>query len=151
MTKTKDKIENIWKCSECKGVFTDSQSDAQRDDRCPLCFTAFEQMPYEAPHLIARKDLVTSEKDEIRYIVILAQIVTMGEFGKQFSIAYDWDEESFTTHKEAIKHGFKTRGSDDFNIGKIINDNLLGFYWMNKLLQNYNLKEIAEQIGLENK
>ena len=50
--------EMIWKCSKCKGVFTDKLSEAEDDDRCPLCKMAFSQMPYEPPHEIADRIII---------------------------------------------------------------------------------------------
>lgn len=94
---------------------------------------------------------MTETKDKIRYIVILQQIITTGDYKTQFSHSYGWDGEEFNRRARAAKHGFEIRGSDDFNIGELINDRLVRFYWMNELLQDYDLKEIAEQIGLENK
>jgi hypothetical protein len=45
-------------------------------------------------------------------------------------VDYSWDRRRFSTHDEAVDHGFELRGSDDFNIALIEGDILTGFYWM---------------------
>lgn len=47
------KKELQYRCLKCKQVFSDTERDAEDDDRCPKCKVAFSQMPYEAPHEIA--------------------------------------------------------------------------------------------------
>lgn len=79
----------------------------------------------------------------MRYIVIFQQIV-----GSKWEVAYSWDQERFTERKAAISHGFKTRGSDDFNIGVLKNGRLSQFCWMDEPL-DFPLREIADQIGLK--
>jgi hypothetical protein len=49
----------LWKCLSCEDTFTDKQLDSVDGDRCPLCFMAFSQMPYEPPH--ATTDYVRSD------------------------------------------------------------------------------------------
>src|SRR5947209_2044856 len=46
-----------------------------------------------------------------------------------------------------VRHGFKIRGSDDFNIGVVKGGKLVSFDWMEKPL-DYDLNEVAEYIGL---
>lgn len=45
-------------------------------------------------------------------------------------IHYSSDDERFVTREEAIAHGFRTVGSDDFNIGVWQGDNLVSLDWM---------------------
>lgn len=79
----------------------------------------------------------------MRYIVIFQQVV-----GKQCEIAYSWDQEKFEDRAAAVRHGLKTRDSDDFNIGVLRNGRLAQFCWMDEVL-DYPLGEIADQIGLK--
>lgn len=81
-----------------------------------------------------------------RYIVICQQIV--GGDRVAIETAYGWDGKFFPRKDLAISHGFKIRGSDDFNIG-VVNwkGRLIEFRWMEKPLE-YPLGEIANQIGL---
>lgn len=60
------------------------------------------------------------------------------------------DLEQFDTNKAAIKHGFEITGSDDFNIGRIVDGRLVEFLWMKKPLKtsDIELHEIADDIGL---
>ena len=83
---------------------------------------------------------------DIKWIIIFQQIV--GGDGRPFETAYHWDGEYFKDWGWAKSHGFDTRGSDDFNIGKVVDGKLVGFYWMKKLLNDYPLREISEEIGL---
>lgn len=81
------------------------------------------------------------------FIVIFA-LAWMNEHG--FGIGYDWDGMRFNNRADAIKHGWKTRGSDDFNIGQTYGDNLIWFGWMDQRLDEdiEGMTEIAEAIGL---
>lgn len=77
------------------------------------------------------------------FIVIFQQVV-----GSDLSIEYSWDGQRFQTRRSAIKHGLRTRGSDDFNIGELYHGELFRFTWMEKPL-DYDLEEIAGGIGLK--
>lgn len=65
-------------------------------------------------------------------------------------IHYSWDGERFNNRNDAIKHGFKLRDSDDFNIGQTYGDDLIWFGWMDE--RHYEdeetMREIAESAGL---
>lgn len=68
-----------------------------------------------------------------------------------WGFGYDWDGERFKTLAKASKHGWRTRGSDDFNIGHVIGNRLVWFGWMDEQHDEDNdtMAEIAEAIGLE--
>lgn len=65
-------------------------------------------------------------------------------------ISYSWDGERFNNRNDAIKHGLRTRGSDDFNIGQTYGDDLVWFGWMDQRMDEdeSTMAEIAENIGL---
>lgn len=81
--------------------------------------------------------------------IVICQSAWMNERG--FGISYDWDGERFTTSKRAIKHGWKLRGSDDFNVARVQGDRLIWFGWMNEKMDESaeTMAEIAEAIGLD--
>lgn len=66
-------------------------------------------------------------------------------------ISYSWDGVRFNNRNDAIKHGLKTRGSDDFNIGQTYGDDLIWFGWMDERLEedDDSMRDIAENIGLD--
>lgn len=82
------------------------------------------------------------------YIVIL-QYLWCNETG--VGIEYTSDCIKFDKRDMAIKHGFKLRESDDFNIGVIEGCKLISFDWMGKPVgeSEETLAQIAELIGLE--
>lgn len=65
-------------------------------------------------------------------------------------LSYAWDGERFNNRNDAIKHGLKTRGSDDFNIGQTYGDDLIWFGWMDQRHDEDEdtMRDIAEDIGL---
>lgn len=67
-----------------------------------------------------------------------------------FGIDYSWDGERFNNRNDAIKHGWKLRGSDDFNIAQTYGDDLIWFGWMDERIDEDEdtAREIAEQVGL---
>ena len=83
-----------------------------------------------------------------KYIVI-QQYLWCNENGG--GIEYCSDFEEFDRRDKAIKRGFKTQGSDDFNIGVIENGRLISFDWMAKPVSESeeSLKEIAEALGFD--
>jgi hypothetical protein len=80
------------------------------------------------------------------YVVLCGQIVGSQEHG--FECVYDFDGERFADREKAIKHGFKVRGSDDFNIGVIEDGKLVSLDWMDKPVDTDAdiLGGIAEQV-----
>lgn len=66
-------------------------------------------------------------------------------------ISYSCDGERFNNRNDAIKHGLKTRGSDDFNIGQTYGDDLIWFGWMDERMDEDedSMRDIAENIGLD--
>jgi hypothetical protein len=81
------------------------------------------------------------------FIVVL-QSAWMNDGG--YGINYAWDRVRFNNRNDAIKHGLKTRGSDDFNIGQTYGDDLIWFGWMDRRIDETedDMREIAEEIGL---
>jgi hypothetical protein len=80
------------------------------------------------------------------YIVIFQQVI--GSPGSGYAIDYASDLVRHATREAAISHGFKTRGSDDFNIGTITEDRLDGFYWMDKPCDD-DLQKIADHLAID--
>lgn len=82
------------------------------------------------------------------FIVVLSSCWT-NEGG--FGFNYSFDGERFNNRNDAIKHGWKLRSSDDFNIGQTYGDDLIWFGWMdqNGGEDEETMHEIASQIGLQ--
>lgn len=84
-----------------------------------------------------------------REYIVICQSAWMNESG--FGINYGWDRERFKTRAKAIKHGWKLRGSDDFNIAEICGETLTWFGWMDQPMDEDDdaMLEIADAIGLD--
>jgi hypothetical protein len=85
----------------------------------------------------------------MKYIVITSQLV-----GNEVSmdIEHYWDGRDFSDRGQAISHGFRLRGSDDFNIGMINKaGGLHSIWWMNERLHEppETLRDIGKEIGLK--
>ena len=83
------------------------------------------------------------------FIVIIGQVI--GGSSRPFEIAWYSDMVEKRTVKEAIRHGFKVRGSDDFRIGHKRGEWLKGVSFMGK--KQFNESEIADtatQLGMRN-
>lgn len=65
-------------------------------------------------------------------------------------VSYSWDRVRFNNRNDAIKHGLRTRGSDDFNIGQTYGDDLIWFGWMDQRMDEdeESMRSIADDIGL---
>lgn len=63
----------------------------------------------------------------MRWIVLCQQVVTGGG---GWDIVYNFDHEYFVTKPAAIKHGFKIRGSDDFNVATVEGGKVTRLFWM---------------------
>ncbi|MGX1096539.1 hypothetical protein [Amorphus sp. MBR-141] len=93
-----------------------------------------------------------SEKRKIPNIdpefIVITAYAWMNSGG--FGIGYAWDGERFNNRNDAIKHGWKLRESDDFNIAQTYGDDLIWFGWMDRRLDEdeASMREIAEAIGL---
>lgn len=85
---------------------------------------------------------------DTQFIVLCGQVV--GDGSRPFKILYGFDGERFTDRKKAIRHGLKTRGSDDFNIGVVKAGKLISMDWMQEVVDTDpdELADVAEQIGL---
>jgi hypothetical protein len=83
-----------------------------------------------------------------QFIVLCGQIV--GDGTRPFETVYAFDGERFSDRKKAIRHGFKVRGSDDFNIGVIESGKLTSMDWMEQPVDTDPalLADIQEQIFL---
>lgn len=82
-----------------------------------------------------------------REYIVICQSAWMNSDG--FGISYAWDGERFQTRAKAIKHGWKSRGSDDFNIGEVVGDNLVWFGWMHEKMDDSEIPAICDAIGLD--
>lgn len=83
------------------------------------------------------------------YIAICAQVI--GGRDRPFEIVHGWDGERFANWQDAVRHGFKIRGSDDFNLGIIERGRLVEFRWMDQPMHESDRDElptIAKQLGL---
>lgn len=81
------------------------------------------------------------------YIVIEQSIVGNQEHG--FRCVYDWDGNRYATHKEAVRAGWRSRESDDFNVGVVEGNTLVDFLWMNQPMNDpEGMAECASQNGL---
>ena len=80
--------------------------------------------------------------------IVICQSAWANERG--CGINYSWDGERFNNRNDAIKHGFKLRGSDDFNIAQTYGDDLIWFGWMDQRIDEDEdtAREIAEAVGL---
>lgn len=87
-------------------------------------------------------------KELTEYIVITAQVV--GNPDQGFRIAHYWDGERWSGRTVAIAHGWRTRESDDFNIGVVFDGKLASIDWMEEVVDNDPalLSAVAEEIGL---
>lgn len=83
------------------------------------------------------------------FVVLCGQVV--GNMSDGFEVVYNFDGERFTSRKKAIRHGFKIRESDDFNIGVLDGGKLVSLDWMEKVVDTDPklLLDIQEQIGIE--
>lgn len=81
-----------------------------------------------------------------KYIVIFQQVVGNPEYG--YGVSYTSDMRPFTYREDAIRHGLRARGSDDFNIGALDDGKLSGFYWMDERHDD-DLSEIAKHLAIE--
>jgi hypothetical protein len=91
---------------------------------------------------LAKRESKMAEK----YIVILQQVIRSP--GSPVAIDYSWDGKKFSERRQAISHGFETRGSDDFNLGILSGQKLVAFSWMDESVDD-DLTAIAEMIGLK--
>lgn len=83
------------------------------------------------------------------FIVIIGQVV--GGNGQSFEIVWSSDMEEKRTLKAAIRHGLKTRGSDDFRIGQTKGEWLKRVSWMGeKEFDQDEVTNTANQLGLRN-
>lgn len=80
--------------------------------------------------------------------IVICQSAWMDETG--FGINYSWDGARFNNRADAIKHGWKLRDSDDFNIAQTYGDDLIWFGWMDQRMDegDDDMREIAKSIGL---
>jgi hypothetical protein len=82
--------------------------------------------------------------EKTEYIVLCGQVVGSGPF----TVEYGFDGERFGDRADAIRHGYKIRGSDDFNIGTLKDGKLtkFGFMHKNQKVSENKLCEIAHHI-----
>jgi hypothetical protein len=85
------------------------------------------------------------------FIVIVGQVV--GGNGTGFEVVWSSDMEEKRSMRDAIRHGFKTRGSDDFRIGQLSGTGqwLKSLSWMGKtFFDDDEIRDTADQLGLRN-
>lgn len=81
------------------------------------------------------------------YIVIEQSIVGNQEHG--FECLYGWDGVRHATHQDAVRAGWRSRESDDFNIGIVEGNELVDFLWMDQPMNDpEGMTECAKQNGL---
>lgn len=66
---------------------------------------------------------------ERQYIVLCGRVICNEH---HIGVDYDFDGVWFCSRDEAIKHGIKIRGSDDFNIGVVTEGYITSLDWMNE-------------------
>lgn len=82
------------------------------------------------------------------YIVIEPSIV--GSSSSGFETIYGWDGRRYPSADEAIAAGFKSRESDDFNIGVVVGNSLIDFRWMHRPMDDREgMRAIAKQHGFK--
>lgn len=65
-----------------------------------------------------------------------------------FAMVYNWDEIYHPTKKEAIKAGYElAHDTDDFNLGQVVDGELVWFGWMDDKHPVEDYAEVAEQFG----
>ena len=81
------------------------------------------------------------------FIVIIAS-AWMNE--SWHGIHYSFDGARFNNRSDAIMHGWKSCGSDDFNIGQTYGDDLIWFGWMSERIDEPDdtMRHIANDCGL---
>ena len=84
---------------------------------------------------------------KIEYIVLCGQVVGSGPF----QTVYNFDGEKFSKREGAKHHGFRIRGSDDFNIGVLKDGKLVSLDWMDNVVDSdpATLAEVAESACLD--
>lgn len=80
------------------------------------------------------------------YIVIFQQILCGSHTNFEIQTSYSWDGQKFETREAAIRHGMRTRSSDDFNIGVVDGKTLIAFDWMAEPVDGH-IEEAAKQLG----
>ena len=83
-----------------------------------------------------------------QFIVLCGQVVGGGAM--PFEINYSFDGKRFAFRRDAITHGLKIRGSDDFNIGVLNDGRLVSLDWMEDVVdaEPSVIAEVAQSIGL---
>jgi hypothetical protein len=77
--------------------------------------------------------------------IVLCQQVVGGQHSP-FEIVYNFDHRYFSSKTAAIKHGFKVRGSDDFNVAEVEGGKVTRFFWMDEEMKDiHDLEAINEQ------
>lgn len=64
------------------------------------------------------------------------------------STCYDWDGQTYPTRAAVIKAGFRQFGTDDFCVGRIEDDVLVWWGWMDQEHPAEDRAEVAEALYL---
>ena len=84
----------------------------------------------------------------VKQFVVLVGRVWSNKDG--FGITHSFDGKKFRTNAAAIRHGFKTTSSDDFNVGLLENGNLVDILWMEESRRDSleDINKVAKEVGL---
>jgi hypothetical protein len=66
-----------------------------------------------------------------------------------YSTCYDWDGQTHPTAKAAISAGFRQFGSDDFNVGRVEDEHLVWWGWMDEEHPPEDRAEVAAALYLD--
>jgi hypothetical protein len=87
---------------------------------------------------------VSAVQGQAATYIVIKQWITSLDGPTEFT----WSGAEHSTHEQAIDAGFSTYKCDDFNIGRVESGQLVWFGWMHDQLPDYDLTNIAHQVGL---
>lgn len=71
----------------------------------------------------------------------------VGNMERGYECLYNWNGATFTTQQAAMRAGLRDYGSDDFNVGHLVNGTLVWFGWMEDQHPVEDYASVAEQFG----
>lgn len=83
------------------------------------------------------------------FIVLIGHVVGNPDAG--FDIVTCWDGRRFSAKPDAVSHGFRLAGSDDFQIGVVRDGRLVSVWWMDRQIDELpeDLAARSREIGLK--
>lgn len=72
----------------------------------------------------------------------------VGNMERGFETVYTWDRSTHEKRGYAISHGFSEFGHDDFNIGRVVDGELVWWGWMDEEHPAEDRAEVAQALGL---